>query len=116
MAEPHQTSDGAAGWLTPTAAGIAGLTIGALGLLGNGTWLLVVQGWLNRNGSSALSDTVMLSALATGAVAAVALVLGTRALGSSVPVARDLGGAAVVVSGLALLLAALAFLVGIVTA
>ena len=111
----HETfgDSGSTGWLTPTAAGIGGLTIAAATLLSNGAWLLVVQGWLNRNGSSSFSDGITLSGIAQAAVAVAALVLARRAHGSRVPLARDLGGAAAVVAGLGLLLAVLTILVGL---
>ncbi len=55
----------------------------------------------------------MLTGVAQGIAAAGALFLARRALAGRVPVARDLGGAAVVVGGLGLVVAVLTLLVGI---
>ncbi len=115
MAE-HETSGGhgrSADWLTPTAAGIAGLTFATLSLLANGSWSYVVQGWLNRNGSGAFSDTVALTGVAQVLLAGGALLLAARALRGSEPTARHLGGAAVVVGGVGMLVAVLTVLAGI---
>ncbi|CAI9413556.1 hypothetical protein [Nocardioides sp. T2.26MG-1] len=100
-------------WLTPIAAGIAGLTLATLGLLTSASWTLTVQGWLNRNGSSSFSDGVVLTGLVQVAVAGGALLLARRALRSLEPAARHLGGAAVVVGGVGMLVAVLTVLVGI---
>ena len=113
MSEPHEMSEGSTSWLTPTAAGIAGLTLATLSLLSNGAWLLAVQAWLNRNGSSSFSDGVTLSGVAQAVIAAGALVLARRALDSAVPAARNLGGAAAIVGGLGLVIAILTILAGI---
>jgi hypothetical protein len=111
MSEPQQPSQ--TDWLTPTAAGIAGLVIAGLSLLSNGTWLLAVQAWLNRNGSSALSDTVILSGIAQAVLAAGALLLARRALAAPLGTARHLGGATIVVGLLGLGVAGLTILAGI---
>lgn len=115
MAEHHTPggSGSSTDWLTPTAAGIAGLTIATLSLLANGSWTYVVQGWLNRNGSGNFSDTVALTGVAQGLIALVALLLGARALRGSEPAARHLGGAAVTVGGLAMIVAVLTVLAGL---
>lgn len=115
MAE-HSTPGGSSrstDWLTPTAAGIAGLTIATLSLLANGSWTYVVQGWLNRNGSSSFSDTVALTGVAQALLAVGALVLATRALRGSEPAARHLGGAAAVVGVLGVVVATLTVLAGL---
>ena len=109
--ETYGSNDGSS-WLTPTAAGIAGLTIAGVTLLSNGAWLLVVQGWLNRNGSGAFSDTITLSGLAQAVLAVVALALARRALVAPAGPARHLGGAAVVVGLVGLVIAVLTILVG----
>lgn len=100
-------------WLTPTASGIAGLTIATLSLLANGSWTYVVQGWLNRNGSGSFSDTVALTGFAQLLLAGAALLLAVRALRGTEPAARHLGGASVVVGGLGMLVAALTVLAGL---
>ena len=112
MSEPHQVPSSES-WLTPTATGIAALTIAVLSLLSNNTTQAVVQGWINRNGPGAFSDVITLSGLAQTALAVIALLLAKRALDSAVPTARNLGGAAAVLGGLGLVMAVLMILVGI---
>ncbi|WP_296601541.1 hypothetical protein [Nocardioides sp.] len=107
------TDGGSTGLLTPVAAGIAGLIIATLSLLANGSWTYVVQGWINRNGSGSFSDTVALTGVAQGVLAAGALFLAGRARLGEEPIARHLGGATVVVGGVGLLVAVLTVLAGL---
>ena len=106
-------SSGSTSWLTSTAAGIAGLTIAILSLLADGSWSYVVQGWLNRNGSSNFSDMVALTGVVQALLAVGALVLAVRALRGPEPAARHLGGAAAVVGVLGVVVAALTVLAGL---
>ncbi|MDI6908542.1 hypothetical protein [Nocardioides sp.] len=100
-------------WLTPTGAGIAALVIATLSLLADGAWTYAVQGWLNRNGPGSFSDSVVLTGVAQVLLAGCALLLAGRALRGPEPVARHLGGAAAVVGGLGMLVAALTLVAGV---
>ena len=77
------------GWLTPTAAAIAGFTLAVLSLLTIGAWALALQTFINRNGAGAFSD---------------------------VATARNLGGATVVLGVLGLVVAFLTVVAGLVAA
>ena len=99
--------------LTATAAGIAGLIIATLSLLANGSWSYVVQGWVNRDGSGSFSDTVALTGGAQAVLAVIALILASRARQGAEATARHLGGAALVVGGVAMVVAILTVLAGL---
>jgi hypothetical protein len=119
MSEVHGTSEPggpADGWLTPTAAAIAGFTIAVLSLLTNSAWVMAVQAFINRNGSSAFADLVMATGVAQGLLAIAALVLARRGLESSAVTARNLGGAAAVLGVLGLVVAFLTVVVGLIAA
>jgi hypothetical protein len=113
IAEPGGSSDG---WLTPTAAAIAGFTIAVLSLLTNGAWVLALQTFIARNGSSAFEDVVMATGVTQGLLAIAALVLATRSLASSAVTARNLGGATVVLGVLGLVVAFLTVVAGLIAA
>src|SRR3954447_9676766 len=99
---PHEPGGPADGWLTPTAAAISGFTIAVLTLLTNGAWVLTLQTFIARNGSSAFEDVVMATGFVQGLLAIAALALARRGLASSALTARNLGGATVVLGVLAL--------------
>ena len=75
---PARDHDASGGWLTPTAAAIAGLALAVLALSGRGAWMLTVEAFLTRNGSASFADTVMLNAFVQALVAAGALLLSAR--------------------------------------
>lgn len=119
MSELHGASEPggfADDWLTPTAAAIAGFTIAVLSLLTNGAWVLALQSFIARNGSSAFEDVVMATGVAQGLLATAALVLARRSLASSAVTARNLGGATVVLGVLGLVVAFLTVVAGLITA
>lgn len=119
MSDAHggsEPGESALDWLTPTAAAIAGFTVAVLSLLSNGAWLLALQAFIQRNGSAAFEDVVMATGVVQGVLAIVALVLAKRGLDSSVDTARNLGGAGTVLGLLALLVAVLTFVAGLVAA
>ena len=110
-------SDGPAdSWLTPTAATIAGFTIAVLSLLTNGAWVLAVQTFMSRNGSSAFQDVVMATGFIQGLLAIGAISLARRGLASSAPTARNLGGATVVLGVLGVVVALLTVAAGLIAA
>ena len=111
--ETFGSDEGSESWLTPTGAGIAGLTVAVLSLLSNGAWLVTIQAWLNRNGSGSFSDTVTLSGVVQALLSVGALLLASRALLAPAGVARHLGGATVVVGLLGLVIAVLTILAGL---
>jgi hypothetical protein len=102
-------------WLTPTGAAIAGFTIAVLSLLTNGAWVLMIQTFVSRNGSSALADIVIATGVVQGLVALGALVLARRGLAAREGAARNLGGATVVLGGLGLVVAFLTVVAGVVS-
>jgi hypothetical protein len=104
------------GWLTPTGAAIAGFTIAVLSLLTNGAWVLGIQTFIGRNGSSAFEDVAMATGVVQGMLAIAALVLAGRGLASSAVTARNLGGATVVLGVLALVVAFLTVVAGLIAA
>ncbi|WP_121253752.1 hypothetical protein [Nocardioides ferulae] len=119
MSDPHDypaRDDSADGWLTPTAAAIAGFTLAVLTLFTNGAWVLAVQTLISRNGPSAYEDGVMATGAIQGVLAVGALVFARRGLASSAPAARHLGGAGVLLAALAILVAVLTVLAGMVAA
>jgi hypothetical protein len=111
--EPGGSADG---WLTPTAAAIAGFTIAVLSLLTNGAWMMALQTFIARNGSSAFEDVVMATGVAQGLLATAALVLARRGLASSAVTARNLGGVTVVVGVLGVAVAFLTIVAGLIAA
>ena len=108
-----ERTDRSPGWLTPTAAAIAGFTIAVLSLLSNGAWLVAIQAFVTRDGTSGFSTVVIASGTAQAVLALIALALASRAVGSPGPAARHLGGAALIVGGLGLVVAALTILAGV---
>src|SRR4051812_35401226 len=107
---------GSDGWLTPTAAAIAGFTLSVISLITIGTWVLAVQSFIARNGPSSFEDVLMVTGVAQSVVAVVAIVLARRGLGSAAPAARNFGGAGVLLGALGLVGAVLTFAAGIVAA
>lgn len=107
---------GADGWLTPTAAAIAGFTIAVLSLLTVGAWLVAVQTFITRNGSSDFNDVVVTTGVVQVLLASAALVLARRGLASNDVTARNLGGAAVVLGVLGLAVAFLTVVAGLIAA
>jgi len=119
MSERHETSEpggSADGWLTPTAAAIAGFTLAVLSLLTIGAWVVPLQTYITRNGSSAFEDVVMATGVAQGLLAIAALVLARHGLASSAVAARNLGGAAVVLGVLGLAVAFVTVVAGLLAA
>ena len=119
MSEQHATSEpggSADGWLTPTAAAIAGSTMSVLSLLTIGAWVVPLQTYIARNGSSAFEDVVMATGVAQGLLAVAALVLARHGLASSAVTARNLGGDAVVLGALGLAVAFLTVVAGLIAA
>ena len=111
--EPGESADG---WLTPTAAAIAGMTIAVLSLLTNGAWTMALQAFIARNGSSSFDDIVMATGVTQGLLAIAALVLAKRGLVSTAATARNLGGATVVLGVLGLVVAFLTVVAGLIAA
>ena len=107
---------GSDGWLTPTAAAIAGFTLAVLSLLTIGAWALALQTFINRNGAGAFTDVVVSTGVTQGLLAIGALVLAGRGLASDVATARNLGGATVVLGVLGLVVAFLTVVAGQVAA
>ncbi|MBI2243086.1 MAG: hypothetical protein HYU55_03760 [Nocardioides sp.] len=119
MADLHPTSgsgDRAGAWLTPTAVAIAAFTVAVLSLVTNGTWALAAQAFISRNGSGAYSDVVMATGFTQLLLAALALILVRRVLGSPVATARSLGGATVILGVLGLVIGVLTIAAGLLSA
>jgi hypothetical protein len=119
MSEPYETSEiggSPDGWLTPTAATIAGFTIAVLSLLTNGTWVMAMQMLIARNGAGSFEDIVMATGVVQGLLAGGALVLARRGLDSPSSTARNLGGATVVLGVLAIVFAVLTVAAGLIAA
>lgn len=105
MSEPNEASElggSLDGWLTPTAATIAGFTIAVLSLLTNGTWVLALQMLISSNGAGSFENVVMATGVVQGLLAAAALLLARRGLASTAVTARNLGGATMVLGVLGL--------------
>jgi hypothetical protein len=119
MSELHGTPEpggSADGWLTPTAAAIAAFAIAVMSLLTTGAWAMALQTFIARNGSSAFEDAVMATGVAQGLLAITALLLARRGLASSAITARNLGGAAVILGVLGLVVAFLTVVAGLIAA
>lgn len=112
---PARDHDASGGWLTPTAAAIAGLALAVLALSARGAWMLTVEAFLTRNGSASFADTVMLNAFVQAVVAAGALLLSRRGIGAASPTARHLGGAGVLLAVVGLAVALLTFVAGMLS-
>ena len=119
MSEPHGTPEpggSAYGSLTPTATAISAFTLAVMSLLTNGAWALALQTVIARNGASAFEDVVMATGVAQGLLAIAALVLARRSLAASAITARNLGGAAVILGVLGLVVACLTVVAGLIAA
>ena len=104
-AQDSRELEGPHGWLTDTAAAIAGFAIAILSLLVNGAWTLAIQTYIERNGPGAFEDVVMVTGVAQGLLAIAALVLARRGVASSAVTARNLGAPPVVLGALGLAVA-----------